>query len=357
MFDANDAPTDLTHLSAPQVGSLAATGDLFQPYRLLDAAGAPDPGGRGVFRRARRLWPAGDDPALLRDGPFALVPLPLCARGRLGTGDAARGPRLLPLAGGDAQAAASALAPAPGPTGAPACFGAEHADRQGRTGAALRAGDRRARRERAARLLRLPPRGGQRPDGQSLPPRARGGAAGESRRTTILSSPSQRRAAAATARSSPNAHHGGSPTRRSTSSSPSSPRTATRRSSPSTSPRAFAPPSCSVRRSAMPIRDTSSSPSSARELRPPAGAGLARCLRLAPPLPGRGPRRRAGRSRPAAVVDAAPPAPPPHLRRLPGDVQPGQRRSARTGHCTTFATPPPTGWLETRAFRSPTSSG
>ena len=63
--------------------------------------------------------------------------------------------------------------------------------------------------------------------------------------------------------------------------------------------------------------------------RPPAGAGLARCLRLAPPLPGRGPRRRAGRSRPAAVVDAAPPAPHPHLRRLPGDVQPGERRARR----------------------------
>ena len=174
VLDANDAPTDLTHLSVPQVGSLAATGDLFLPYRLLDAAGAPIPAAACVLRRARRLWPAGDDSALLRDGPFALVPLPLCARGRLGTGDAARGPRLLPLAGGDAEAAASALAPATGPTAAPAAYGAEHADRQGPTGAALRPGDRRARRERAARLLRLPPRGRQRPDGQSLPPRARG---------------------------------------------------------------------------------------------------------------------------------------------------------------------------------------
>ena len=49
MFDANDAPTDLTRLWVPQVGSLAATGDLFQPYRLLDAAGVPIPAAAAYF--------------------------------------------------------------------------------------------------------------------------------------------------------------------------------------------------------------------------------------------------------------------------------------------------------------------
>ena len=41
MPDNNDEPTDLSQLAVPQVGSLEATGDRFQPYRLLDAAGAP----------------------------------------------------------------------------------------------------------------------------------------------------------------------------------------------------------------------------------------------------------------------------------------------------------------------------
>jgi hypothetical protein len=49
VLDANDAPTDLTHLSVPQVGSLTATGDLFLPYRLLDAAGAPIPAAASYF--------------------------------------------------------------------------------------------------------------------------------------------------------------------------------------------------------------------------------------------------------------------------------------------------------------------
>lgn len=41
MPDDDDGPTDLSRLAVPQVGSLWATEDLFQPCRLLDAAGAP----------------------------------------------------------------------------------------------------------------------------------------------------------------------------------------------------------------------------------------------------------------------------------------------------------------------------
>ncbi len=41
MLDEDDDPTDLTQLAVPQVGSLVATGDPFQPYHLLDAARRP----------------------------------------------------------------------------------------------------------------------------------------------------------------------------------------------------------------------------------------------------------------------------------------------------------------------------
>jgi integrase len=43
VLDEDNDPTDLSQLAVPQVGALAATGDPFRPYRLLDAAGAPIP--------------------------------------------------------------------------------------------------------------------------------------------------------------------------------------------------------------------------------------------------------------------------------------------------------------------------
>ncbi len=49
MLDEDDDPTDLSRLAVPQLGSLDATGDSFQPYRLLDAAGAPIPAGDAYF--------------------------------------------------------------------------------------------------------------------------------------------------------------------------------------------------------------------------------------------------------------------------------------------------------------------
>jgi integrase len=49
VLDEDDVPTDLTQLAVPQVGSLGATGDPFQPYRLLDAAGAAIPAGDAYF--------------------------------------------------------------------------------------------------------------------------------------------------------------------------------------------------------------------------------------------------------------------------------------------------------------------
>ncbi len=49
MLDEDDDLTDLSLLAVPQLGSLEATGDSFQPYRLLDAAGAPIPAGVAYF--------------------------------------------------------------------------------------------------------------------------------------------------------------------------------------------------------------------------------------------------------------------------------------------------------------------
>jgi integrase len=49
VFDECDDPTDLSRLVVPVVGSLDATWDPFQPYRLLDAAGAPVPAADAYF--------------------------------------------------------------------------------------------------------------------------------------------------------------------------------------------------------------------------------------------------------------------------------------------------------------------
>ena len=40
MISDADAPRELSGLVVPQRGALEATGDLFQPYRLVDADGA-----------------------------------------------------------------------------------------------------------------------------------------------------------------------------------------------------------------------------------------------------------------------------------------------------------------------------
>ena len=49
MFDERGDPTDLSRLVVPLVGSLEATSVPFQPYRLLDAAGAAVPAADAYF--------------------------------------------------------------------------------------------------------------------------------------------------------------------------------------------------------------------------------------------------------------------------------------------------------------------
>ena len=40
MVNDGNAPRELSRLVVPQLGSLEATGDLFAPFRLVDAEGA-----------------------------------------------------------------------------------------------------------------------------------------------------------------------------------------------------------------------------------------------------------------------------------------------------------------------------
>jgi integrase len=49
VLDESGDATDLSQLAVPQVGSVVATGDPFQPYRLLDAAGVPIPAADAYF--------------------------------------------------------------------------------------------------------------------------------------------------------------------------------------------------------------------------------------------------------------------------------------------------------------------
>src|SRR6185503_20412368 len=99
----------------------------------------------------------GCDAALLWDGPAAVVPVSVGGRGHVEPGDTHRGPRFLPLDAGVGQALSPALAQT--------TRGARPiVDRGG-----LRGVGTGARRDGAARFLRVPSRGGQRADRQPLP--------------------------------------------------------------------------------------------------------------------------------------------------------------------------------------------
>ena len=79
-----DVPRELSGLVVPRRGCLEATGDLFQPYRLVDGDGAVVVPVAAFFRRVGGVRAAGDDAAFLRDGSVALVPVLVGARGGAG---------------------------------------------------------------------------------------------------------------------------------------------------------------------------------------------------------------------------------------------------------------------------------
>ena len=91
VINDGDVPRELSALVVPLRGSLEATGDLFEPYRLVDGDGvAVGPVG-GVLRGVGGVRAAGDDAAFVWDGSAALVPVLVGGRGGLGSGDPGRG--------------------------------------------------------------------------------------------------------------------------------------------------------------------------------------------------------------------------------------------------------------------------
>ena len=110
MVNDGDAPRELSRLMVPQLGSLEATGDLFAPFRLVDADGVVVGAAAAFFaelsacgRPATTQRSYGMD--LLRWFRF------LWAVGvGWDRGDAGRGAGFLPLVAGRGQTGAAALA-------------------------------------------------------------------------------------------------------------------------------------------------------------------------------------------------------------------------------------------------------
>ena len=78
---------DLAGLVVPLAGQLVATGDRWEPYRLVDADGAAVDSAGGLFRAPAGGGPGGADRPLLWHGSAALVPVPVGGGGGLGPGN------------------------------------------------------------------------------------------------------------------------------------------------------------------------------------------------------------------------------------------------------------------------------
>ena len=75
-----DGPRELSGLVVPLLGSLEATGDLFQPYRLVGHDGGGVGSAAASFAELTARGAAGDDAAFVWDGSAALVPVLVGAR-------------------------------------------------------------------------------------------------------------------------------------------------------------------------------------------------------------------------------------------------------------------------------------
>ena len=82
--------TDRASIVVPPVGRLVETDEEWEPYRLVDGEGFRCRGGRSVVLRVAGRWAVGGHVALVRDGPVAVVPVPVGRRGAMGPGDARR---------------------------------------------------------------------------------------------------------------------------------------------------------------------------------------------------------------------------------------------------------------------------
>ena len=100
MVEAMDVPRDLSLLVVPGRGSLEQTDDLFEPYRLVDAAGGVVGAVAGYLRDLQAAGLFAGHAALLRDGSAALVPVSVGGRRRLGSSDSGGGAGFLLLDSG-----------------------------------------------------------------------------------------------------------------------------------------------------------------------------------------------------------------------------------------------------------------
>ena len=78
---------NLSVLIVPRSGGVVAGGDLWEPVRIVDAAGDPVTAVATFVKDLQASGPFGIDAALLCDGPPALVPVPLDYRGPMGSGN------------------------------------------------------------------------------------------------------------------------------------------------------------------------------------------------------------------------------------------------------------------------------
>ena len=109
MVEQEEPGRDLAGLVVPLAGRLVATGDRWEPYRLVDGT-AWLSGGWGIFRAFAGGGAVGADDPLVWHGFAALVPVLVGGRGGLGSGHPVRGPGFLPVAAGGGEAGPAALA-------------------------------------------------------------------------------------------------------------------------------------------------------------------------------------------------------------------------------------------------------
>jgi hypothetical protein len=109
MIEEVDVPRDLAVLAVPLVGVLEKTGDVFGPYRLLDAAGLTVV---AVSEYLKDLQAAGRSQSTQRSYGMDLLRWfrPVGDRLGLGPGHSCGGPRFLPVVAVGGQAGSGALA-------------------------------------------------------------------------------------------------------------------------------------------------------------------------------------------------------------------------------------------------------
>ena len=110
MVGQGELGIDPAGLVVPLAGRLVATGDRWEPYRLVDEDGVAVDCCRGVLRAPAGGGAGGADRPLVWHGLAALVPVPVGGGGGLGSGDPVRWPGFLPVAAAGRQAGAAALA-------------------------------------------------------------------------------------------------------------------------------------------------------------------------------------------------------------------------------------------------------